>query len=119
MMMFDFILYVVFFKTLSGQEPVRLWLKNQSQENKKILGEAIKLVQLRWPLGLPLIRKLEVDLWEVRVNLQDKQTALILFTVHKNTMVLLHSFIKKTQKTPKQDLDLARSRKNSFKESGL
>jgi len=47
--------------------------------------------------------------WEIRIKL-DRQIARILFVTEKGTMVLLHGFIKKNQKTPKPDLDLAKAR---------
>ena len=57
---------VVFFKTTTGKEPVREWLKSLPQEDKKVIEEDIKTAQYGWPLGMPLIRKIEPDLWEVR-----------------------------------------------------
>ncbi|HHC23985.1 MAG TPA: type II toxin-antitoxin system RelE/ParE family toxin, partial [Desulfobacterales bacterium] len=38
------------------------------------------------------------------------RTARILFTIHKNQMLLLHGFIKKSQKTSGKDMDIARKR---------
>ena len=105
----DIRLKVVFFQTRRGTEPVREWLKSLRMEEKRILGEDIKTAQFGWSLGMPLIRKLELGLWEVRSNLPSG-IARVLFTVEDNTMVLLHGFIKKSQKTPLDDLQLARER---------
>lgn len=102
-------LKVVFYKTYSGNEPVREWLKNLTHEEKKIIGEDIKTVQFGWPLGMPLIRKLESNLWEVRSHLTNR-IARVLFTIVDDNMILLHSFIKKSQKTPQNDIDLAKKR---------
>ena len=68
-------------------------------------------MQFGWPVGMPLVRKLDVDLWEVRVNLRGG-AARVLFTVVENAAVLMHGFLKKSQKTPKEDLKLARRRRN-------
>jgi len=106
------ILRVVFFRSSSGDEPVREWLKGLDREDRKVIGEDIKLVQFRWPLGMPLVRKLETDLWEVRSRLNGGQIARVCFTVRAGEMALLHGFIKKSQKTPLQELELARRRKN-------
>ncbi len=103
------ILEVRFFKTEAGNEPVREWLKELSATDRKVIGEDIKTVQFGWPLGMPLVRKMEKDIWEVRIHLQSR-IARILFTVVQSVMVLLHGFIKKTQSTPKEDLELARNR---------
>jgi phage-related protein len=106
------ILNVVFFRTDSRREPVREWLKSLNEEDRKAIGEDIKLVQFRWPLGMPFVRKVETDLWEVRSNLSGGRIARVLFTVSGNEMVLLHGFIKKSQKIPQRDLHVARNRKN-------
>jgi hypothetical protein len=60
------ILSVFFFRSETGREPVRDWLKEMERDDRKIIGEDIKLVQFRWPLGMPLVKKVEADLWEVR-----------------------------------------------------
>lgn len=103
------ILEVRFFKTATGNEPVREWLRALSAMDKKSIGEDVKTVQFGWPLGMPLVTHLDGDVWEVRVRL-DTRIARILFALEGNTMVLLHAFIKKQQKTPKPELDLAKER---------
>jgi phage-related protein len=107
-------LHVIFFATAAGSEPVREWLKSLSAIDKKTIGEDIKTVQLGWPLGMPLVRKLAKDLWEVRIHLVDR-IARVLFTVVSNTMVLLHGFIKKSQATPVDDLETAKARMKQIK----
>ena len=102
-------LTVVFYRTEAGNEPVREWLKNLKREDRRTIGEDIKTAQYGWPLGMPLIRKLEPGLWEVRSNLR-QGIARVLFTVMGRLMVLLHGFIKKSQKTPREDLETARRR---------
>ncbi len=108
------ILTVNFFLTSSGKEPVRIWLKSMDREDRKVIGEDIKVVQFRWPLGMPLVRKIEANLWEVRSKLEDGNISRILFTVRGDQLNLLHGFIKKSQKTPLKELDLARARKNQW-----
>ncbi len=109
----NFRLKVAFFKTNSGDEPVRKWLQELKKGDKKVIGEEIKTVQFGWPLGMPIVRKLDKDLWEVRVSMENR-IARILFTVHEDTMVLLHGFIKKSKKTLANDLKLAKQRLQSF-----
>jgi phage-related protein len=100
---------VRFFCTASGSEPVREWLKSLDAEDRRVIGTDIKTVQIGWPLGMPLVRKMGRDLYEVRVTLP-RRIARILFTVLAGEIVLLHGFIKKSQETPKADLDVARAR---------
>lgn len=109
---------VVFYRTRAGNEPAREWLKGLSLSDKKAVGEDIKAVELSWPVGLPLVRKLDPDLWEVRTQLSDR-IARVFFTVWKNYMVLLHGIIKKTQKTPPDELELAKKRRNDVKRGGI
>lgn len=111
----DYPLAVRFFRTETGNEPVREWLKSLSHEEKKLIGEDIKIVQFGWPLGMPLVRKLCSGIWEVRIQLENKISR-VLFTVFENRIILLHGFIKKTQKTPKDDLDLAIRRMKQIEE---
>ncbi len=106
----DVHLDVVFYRTATGKEPVREWLSALSKQDKKVLGGDIKTVQYGWPLGMPVVKKLEKDLWEIRSQL-DRRIARILFTVSGSRLVLLHGFIKKTRQTPREDLQLARHRK--------
>ncbi len=103
------ILDVRFYASRMDVEPVRDWLRDQQREARKIIGEDIKTVQLGWPLGMPLVRKLEPGLWEVRSRIP-AGIARVLFTVDGTVMILLHGFIKKSQKTPADDLDTARRR---------
>jgi len=95
-----------FFRTETGNEPVREWLRSLPDEDKKAIGEDIKTVQYGWPIGMPLARKMCNGVWEVRTRLENKISR-VLFTLSENQIILLHGFIKKTEKTPKDDLDLA------------
>ena len=108
-----FILSVNFYKSENGSEPVRDWLRSMSKEETKIIGEDIKTVQYGWPLGMPVVKKIEKELWEVRSKLHTT-IARIIFTLSDNMMILLHGFIKKSQKIPKEDLEIARHRKKKI-----
>ena len=103
------VLNVYFYQSSSGAEPVREWLKQLPAHERQAIGEDIKAIQFRWPLGMPLVRKLTGKVWEVRTQLPTR-IARVLFTVKKDNMVLLHAFIKKTQTTAPQDIALAQSR---------
>jgi phage-related protein len=80
-------------------------------EDRRVIGEDIKDVEFSWPIGMPLVRSLGRDLWEVRSSLLHGRIARVLFCVERECMVLLHGFIKKTQKTPQHEIDLALKRK--------
>ncbi len=103
------VLTVKFFKSPGGTEPVRDWLMDLGKADRKSVGEEIKTVQLGWPLGMPLVRKLVPHLWEIRIKLPNR-IARVLFTLESSVMVLLHAFVKKSQAIPQEDLDVAKAR---------
>jgi phage-related protein len=103
------ILRVLFFRSHSGREPVREWLRDQKREDRKAIGGDIKTAQYGWPLGMPLIRKLEPGLWEVRSDI-DKGIARVILTVEHDTMILLHGCVKKSVKMPPGELKTAKAR---------
>jgi phage-related protein len=109
----------VFYRTEAGGEPVREWLKGlPSREDRKRIGEDIKTVEFGWPVGMPVCRLVGGGIYEVRSDLAQNRIARVLFYFDKNRrMVLLHGFIKKTQKTPDEDLDLARKNKRKHERS--
>jgi phage-related protein len=82
---------------------VREWLNSLMREDRKVIGEDIKTAQFGWPLGMPLIRKMETGVWEIRSR-SSQGIAWVFFTVEAHTMVLLHGFIKKSRKTPQNEL---------------
>jgi len=104
---------VLFFRTENSNEPVREWLLSLDKDDRKIIGNDVLKVQYCWPIGKPLVANLGKGLWEVRSRLGNR-IARVIFCVEGRTMVLLHGFVKKTQKTPKHELDLALRRKNQL-----
>ncbi|WP_041587061.1 type II toxin-antitoxin system RelE/ParE family toxin [Terriglobus saanensis] len=103
----------MFFRTAAGGEPVREWLRGlEPVEDRRRIGIDIKTVEFGWPIGMPTCRPLKDGLYEVRTNLTGGKIARVLFYIDvQSRMILLHGFIKKTQKTPDEDLDLARRNK--------
>jgi len=109
------VLDVVFYRTDAGAEPVREWLKNDlSVEDRKIVGRDIMSVQYRWPLGMPLVRRLKDGVSEVRATVTSGIVR-VFFGVLGEKMILLHAISKKTQQTPAADLDLAVKRWKKYK----
>lgn len=100
---------VRFFRLDSGGEPVREWLKEMPKEHRKAIGEDIKAVQFAWPIGMPVVRKMDDDLWEIRSHLSPG-IARTFFTVFEELIVLLHGFVKKSQTTPAKELAIAKRR---------
>ena len=101
----------LFYQSMSGKQPVRDWLMKLDIADRKTIGADIKTVEFGWPIGMPTCRPMGKGLYEVRSSLAGGRIARVLFCIYDSQMVLLHGFIKKTQKTPKQELDLALERK--------
>jgi len=101
---------VVFYRTATGVEPVRDWLRALPADDRRRIGLDLATVQVGWPLGMPLCRSLGSGLWEVRSRLPSHRIARILFFVHEGRIGIVHGFIKKTSKTPPEEIDLAQKR---------
>jgi len=99
-----------FYRNASGREPVREWLQGMGREERVIIGTDIATVEFGWPIGMPTCRSLGGGIWEVRSGLPRNRISRVLFCEMRGQMILLHGFVKKTRKTPKKDLDLARAR---------
>lgn len=99
-----------FYESASGNKPVRVWLLALSQDDRRVIGKDIQKVEFGWPIGRPHCAPLENGMWEVRSNLGGNRIARIVFALNEGEMVLLHGFIKKTQKVERTDLDLALKR---------
>ena len=101
---------LVFYQNDAGKVPVRDWLLGLPEDSRRKIGQDLQRVQYRWPVGMPLVRPLGKGLFEVRTALPDGTIARVLFCFHQDEFYALHGFIKKTQKTPAADLELARKR---------
>jgi phage-related protein len=99
-----------FLRSKTGREPVREWLNELTRDDQRTIGRDMAKVQFGWPVGLPLCRPLNEGLWEVRSTLPSRREARVLFGFHNGMLIALHAFIKKSQKTPKEELALARKR---------
>jgi phage-related protein len=108
----------IFYRTAGGTEPVRDWLKALSREDRHLIGTDIATVEFGWPIGMPVCRSItgRKGLWEIRSGLPNKRIARVLFCIHDGQLVLLHGFVKKTRKTPDEDLDLAMKRKKEIEQ---
>lgn len=106
----------VFYRTANGAEPVREWLLALGPEDRRVIGFDMATAEFGWPVGMPLCRSLGGGLWEVRSSLGQGRIARVIFCIAQGHMVLLHGFIKKSQKTPKTELDTARKRQKGIEQ---
>jgi phage-related protein len=100
--------------TAAGRSVVLDWLRSLADPDRAIVGQDLMRVQFRWPVGMPLCRPLGDGLWEVRSDCSGNRIARLLFCIADGRIVVLHGFIKKTQKTPDEVMNLARRRRREF-----
>ncbi|MDX2142711.1 MAG: type II toxin-antitoxin system RelE/ParE family toxin [Rhodospirillaceae bacterium] len=108
------LIFVRFYQKADGTEPVRGWLKELDRTDRRKIGTMLQKLEFGWPVGLPHCRSLGSGLWEARRALDGNRAARVLFCVKGGDMVLLHAFIKKSQQTPKSDLDVGIKRMRSL-----
>ena len=104
----------IFFETENGNQPVREFIIKLSKEDQKAIGADIRIVQDFYPVGYPLVTKLKPNLWEIRSDIKDGISR-VFFTFINNEIILLHAIVKKTQKTPQKEIDVAMDRIKEYK----
>ena len=113
---------IIYFKTSNGKQPVKDWIWKLREAQRLLVESDLLYASNFWNESVKkkLVRKIQgrKDIWEVRTSLPDGINARIFFTIDESgetpTMVLLHSFFKKTQKIPRKDLELAARRKKQY-----
>lgn len=111
-------LEVRFYANRNGKEPVRDWLGELNKPDRKTIGEDIRTLQFSWPIGKPKCSPISGHrgLYEVRSSISSGRIARTLFVLRSNRLVLLHAFIKKSQKTPQKEIDIAVSRQKEVED---
>jgi phage-related protein len=108
---------VVFFKSAGGNEPGRGFIQELPPEDRRVVGYDLRTVQDGFPIGMPVCRPLGDHLYEVRSSLPSLREARLLFFIDGSFLVVVSGFIKKSQRTPPGELDLARARRAEFLEN--
>ena len=109
---------VRFYRTEAGRAPVLDWLRSLDKADRHTIGLDLMRVQFGWPIGRPLVGSLKDGLWEVRSSLPSERIARLILCFHDEMLIVLHGFIKKSQRAPKAYLELARTNKKKH-EKGL
>jgi phage-related protein len=95
-----------FYLSAAGRNPVRDWILDLAEADRHTIGKDIQKVEFGWPIGRPHCAPLGQGLWEVRSTLEGHRIGRVIFCMGKDHMILLHTFIKKTQKTPQTEIEL-------------
>ena len=104
----------VFFAASNGAEPLRSWLRSLSEDDRKSIGTDIARVEYGAAMKMPLVGHVGNGLWEVRTRLRRGRIARVFFCVVGSEMILLHGIVKKSMKTPANELKTARRRKRDW-----
>ena len=104
----------VFFAAANGAEPLRRWLRSLSEADRKAIGTDIARVEYGAALKMPLVGHLGDGLWEIRTHLRRGRIARVFFSLTGSEMILLHGIVKKSMKTPANELKTARRRKREW-----
>jgi len=101
-----------FYKTAAGNEPVKDAYLRLPKEDRRIIGKDLEKVKLGGPaIGLPTVDHLEQGFYELRSTIAaGKVEFRTVFRVVGPILLLLHAFQKTTQKTPPQEIELAKRR---------
>ena len=94
-----------------GTEVVRNWLRGLPRGDRNAIGQDIMRLQFRWPIGMPFAVPWATVFGRCEATFR---IARVLFSAQQGKLLVLHGFIKKTQKTPDEDLALARKRNREF-----
>lgn len=108
---------VEFYTGASGKAPVADFLKALPPRTRDHIFQHINLLQEQGVLlGMPYVRHLRGKLWELRVRTRGGTYRLIYFIFTGRRIILLHAFVKKTEKTPARELKTAERRLADFLE---
>jgi phage-related protein len=106
---------VVFYREEGGSSPVREFLSSLDETAQESVLVGIELLRNRNVTARePLVRHLEGKLWELRRESRTNIYRVIYFFFAGRRIVLLHGFQKKSQKTPRQEIETALARYKRF-----
>ena len=103
---------VSFYRTSAGKDIVLDLIREFAREDRRVIGEDLKVLELRFPLGMPLSKNLGSGLSELRSSLPSRREFRLFYGYDRRraTIWILHGFVKKSQKTPDRELQIARDR---------
>lgn len=106
---------IVFYIEEDGESPVRDFLESLEAKTQARFLWSIEQLRVRNVQARePLVRHLEGKLWELREESRTNIFRLLYFFFSGRRIVFLHGFQKKTQKTPRRELETAQKRKQRF-----
>ncbi len=106
---------VVFYETARGNRPAEAWLREQGPKVQARFARIFDLLEEHGTtVREPYVAHLRGKIWEVRVAQDKIQRRLLYFAAPRRRFVMLHGFVKKTQKTPLKEIDIAEQRMRDY-----
>ena len=106
---------IVFYLDERGQSPVEDFLDQLDEKTQLRFAWSIEqLRQRNLRAQAPLVKPLEGKLWEVREESRGNIYRVMYFFFTGRRIVLIHGFQKKTQKTPRREIEIAQQRLDDF-----
>lgn len=110
---------IIYYKDDNDESPLIDFLRSLPVKDRaKVLREIDLLSQFGIKLTMPHVKKMKTknDLWELRVKISTNNYRVFYFHHTQDRFVLLHGFLKKSQKTPKRHINIALDRKQRYLE---
>ena len=111
---------IIYHKLANGDKPVKLFIDKLDSKLKVKMMFSVKLLkELGYKLREPYSKHLEDGIFELRVKAGNNISRVLYFFYVGNKIILTHGFIKKTQKTPREEIERAKAyRKEFYKQEG-
>lgn len=104
-----------YFTTESGKSPVEEFISSLNEKTQeKFIFKKELLEQLGPQLRQPHTDKIGGGIFELRFKGEEGQVRILFFFFYEKKIILLHGFVKKTQKTPRNEIKIAKQRKKEF-----
>ena len=112
-------MYNIIYYSKNNKHPIIEFLNTLPKKDQaKILRNIDLLQEFGFSLGMPYIKKMKNinNIWELRVKQSSNNYRFFYFSIKNNNLIILHGFKKKTQKTPKKEINIAKQRKIDYLE---
>lgn len=110
---------VEYYETRKGERPTQEFIDNLDTRSKAKIARTIDLLErFGIDLGMPHVKHIKEELWEVRIRVGTNQYRIIYFLFIGKVFILLHGFAKKSGRIPERELRIARSRRDDFLSRG-
>ena len=108
---------VIFYEKENGDCPVEEFITNLDAKMRAKMVGLLELLeekgnQLREPYSKPI----DDGIFEIRCKVGNNHARILYFFYYEGKIILTNGFVKKTQKTPPEEIKLAKERRADFKE---